>query len=101
MTKTKKKQETSKLKSYIKGIVLIFIISMSLIHVFYDQEYKKLKDHRDTYKPIITERKEIEMYLLMNLKNGNISKDEYIASLLSHKKLYTDKVKTIIKKKSV
>ncbi|WP_156169196.1 hypothetical protein [Kordia jejudonensis] len=97
--KTKKKQETNKSLSYIKGIVLIFIITMSLIHVFYNDKYDKLTAHKKTYKPIISERKAIEMDLLTDLQNNKISKTEYISKLLAHKELYAKKIKDYNKEK--
>lgn len=86
MSKTKKSQQKAnfKIKSIIKGIVLLFAITMSLFHVNFDDISNEQITHKKTYLPIIKERNSSQKLLLAQLENNEITKEQYI-------KLYKEK----------
>lgn len=69
-----------KINSIIKGIALFFIIAMSLLHIFLDEQSPEMVSHAKTYRPIINARNEGSQLLLEQLKNNTITKEEYIIS---------------------
>ena len=76
----KKKLVESRINPIIKGIVMITIITMSLFHIFLNDKSDAMISHKKNYTPIIQKRNSSFDAILQQLKNDEISKDEYIAT---------------------
>jgi len=93
MMKITKKQETNKLSAVLKGIILGFVIMMSLYHVCFDDKSKKLVDHKEVYNALIDKRTQIDSELIQNLLNDSLTKQEYALAVIEHKKLFKEKLR--------
>lgn len=55
-TKTKKKQGKNKIVAFAKGVIVYFLVLLSLFSVFSDEYSKEYLEHKKTYKQIIKNR---------------------------------------------
>jgi len=89
---TDQKKNQFKIKQIFRGIVLFFLITMSLYHVLFDEFSNEQISHKKTYNPIIVERNSSQDLLLDEFEKNKITKSEFLKLYKSQTNFYKEKI---------